>query len=231
MLQKTIPETIIAPSLIAADWWRIADCVREAERAGCSWLHFDAMDGHFVNNITLGPMFLEAVRPHSKVHFDAHLMISNPSDHLDAFIAAGADSISVHIENQIHLHRLIAHIKEKGVMAGAVLNPATPVDLLETVLPDLDYVLVMSVNPGFSGQQFLPLATEKVAQLNRLRSEKELKFLIQIDGGIGPATAPQVVEAGADVLVCGSSVFNDHTTVSQNVRALREALERTLERI
>lgn len=224
MSQRTSDEIIIAPSLIAADWWRIADCVREAEQAGCSWLHFDAMDGDFVNNITLGPMFLEALRPHSKLHFDAHLMISHPADHVDAFISAGADSISVHAENQIHLHRLIAQIKEKNVMAGAVLNPATPVEVLEVVLPDLDYVLVMSVNPGFSGQQFLPLATAKVARLGQLRKENELDFLIQVDGGIGPETAPQVVQAGADVLVCGSSVFNDRTPVVQNVRAIRDAL-------
>lgn len=223
-LQNIPDETIIAPSLIAADWWRIADCVREAEQAGCSWLHFDAMDGDFVNNITLGPMFLEALRPHSELHFDAHLMISNPADHLDDFIAAGADSISVHVENQTHLHRLIAHIKEKEVMAGAVLNPATPVSALEVVLPELDYVLVMSVNPGFSGQQFLPLATRKVAMLAQLREEKQLDFLIQIDGGIAPATAPQVVQAGADVLVCGSSVFNDRAPVAQNVREIRAAL-------
>ena len=218
-------EVILAPSLIAADWWRISECVQEVENAGCRWLHFDAMDGHFVSNLTLGPMFLEALRPHTKLHFDAHLMIGNPGDYLDNFIAAGADSISVHVENQTHLHRLIARIKEKEVMAGAVLNPGTPVGALEAVLPELDYVLVMSVNPGFSGQQFLPLATKKVAQLNTLRQDLDLKFLIQVDGGIGPSTAPQVVSAGADVLVCGSSVYNAKSSVAENVRALRASLE------
>jgi len=151
-------------------------------------------------------------------------MISNPADYLDDFISAGADSISVHAENQPHLHRLIARIKEKDVMAGAVLNPGTPVSTLQAVLPDLDYVLVMSVNPGFSGQKFLPLATEKIQQLSHIKSERGLKFLIQVDGGIGPLTAPQVVQAGAEVLVCGSSVYNQKSAVSENVRALREAI-------
>ena len=223
-MNPTAKEIIIAPSLIAADWWRIAQCVRDAEIAGCQWLHFDAMDGHFVANLTMGPMFLEALRPHTKLHFDAHLMVSNPSGYLDDFIAAGADSISVHVENQPHLHRLIARIKEKNVMAGAVLNPGTPLNTLDAILPDLDYVLMMSVNPGFSGQKFLPLTTGKIAQLSHIRIERDLKFLIQVDGGIAPATAPQVVEAGADVLVCGSSVFNRDSQVAESVGTLRNAL-------
>ncbi len=222
-------DVILAPSVIAADWWRMENQVREVEKAGCQWLHFDAMDGHFVPNLTLGPMFLEAIRPHTKLHFDAHLMISNPADFVDEFIAAGADSISIQVEGQLHLHRVIAQIKEnqahKRVLAGAVLNPATPVSFLDAVLPDLDYVLVMSVNPGFSGQKFLPLATQKIEQLKRLREERGLHFLIQVDGGVAPATAPQVVAAGADILVCGSSVFNEKAEVSCNVRAMKEAIK------
>lgn len=225
---ETPREVILAPSVIAADWWRMEDQVRAVESAGCQWLHFDAMDGHFVPNLTLGPMFLEAVRPHTQLHFDAHLMISNPTDFVDAFIAAGADSISVQVEGQLHLHRVIAQIKENSfgrkVLAGAVLNPATPVAALDAILPDLDYVLVMSVNPGFSGQKFLPLAIEKIAHLKRWRTERELSFLIQVDGGVSPATAPQVVVAGADVLVCGSSVFNQKASVADNVRALHVAM-------
>lgn len=217
-------EVILAPSVIAADWWRIAQCVHEAENAGCRWLHFDAMDGRFVSNLTLGPMFLEALREHTKLHFDAHLMIENPGAYVDDFIAAGADSVSVHVENQPHLHRLIMCIKEKNVMAGAVLNPATPVNTLDAVLPDLDYVLVMSVNPGFSGQKFLPLTTEKIAQLSNIKNQRGLNFLIQVDGGIGPATALPVVRAGADIVVCGSSVFNANASVADNVGALRRAL-------
>jgi ribulose-phosphate 3-epimerase len=221
-------EIIIAPSVIAADWWHMGNQVRAVENAGCRWLHFDAMDGHFVPNLTLGPMFLEAVRPHTKLHFDAHLMISNPADFVDEFIAAGADSVSVQVEGQLHLHRIIARIKEnksgKKVLAGAVLNPATPVSFLDAILMDLDYVLVMSVNPGFSGQKFLPLALQKIAHLKRLRDERELSFLIQVDGGVATATAPQVVAAGADILVCGSSVFNEKATVADNVRALEAAI-------
>ncbi len=225
MNHRAPEEVVIAPSLIAADWWRVADCVREAEAAGCGWLHFDAMDGHLVPNLTLGPMFLQALRPHSKLHFDAHLMISNPGQYLDAFIEAGADSVSVHVENQPHLHRLIARIKERDVLAGAVLNPGTPLCTLDAVLPELDYVLVMSVNPGFSGQHFLPLALQKIQQLSKFRSKQSLEFLIQVDGGIAPATASQLVQAGADVLVCGSSVFNSKMSVVDNVRAMRSSLE------
>lgn len=214
----------LAPSLIAADWWRIADQVREAETAGCQWLHFDAMDGAFVPNITLGPMFLEALRPHCSLHFDAHLMIENPGARLDDFIKAGADSVSVHAENQPHLHKLIWHIKDAGVLAGVVLNPATAVSTLDVVLSDIDYVLVMSVNPGFSGQKYLPLATQKIGQLARLRAEGGLQFLIQVDGGIGPKTAPEAVRAGAEILVCGSSIFNSKTSVATNVRSLQKAI-------
>lgn len=224
LLTEPARKVFLAPSLIAADWWRISEQIKELEEVGVEWLHFDAMDGQFVPNLTLGPMFLEALRPHSALHFDAHLMIENPAARLDDFIKAGANSISVHVENQPHLHRLIARIKDAGVLAGVVLNPATPVSALEVVLAEVDYVLVMSVNPGFSGQQFLPLATRKIAQLNRLRADRSLEFLIQVDGGIGPQTALEVVEAGAEILVCGSSVFNSHTTLTENVAALRAAI-------
>lgn len=215
----------LAPSMIASDWARPLDTVRELTEAGVEWLHWDAMDGHFVPNLTLGPMFLAALRPHTQLHFDAHLMLSQPGDYLDDFIAAGANSISVHVEAGAHLHRLIGRIKEAGVMAGAVLNPATPVSALNVVLAELDYVLIMSVNPGFSGQKFLPLAIDKIAVLNRRRQDQNLKFLIQVDGGVSPATAPLVVRAGADVLVCGSNIFNSGTP-QDNVRALREAIDK-----
>ncbi len=226
MIDGTFKRDIkLAPSMIASDWARPLDTVRDLTEAGVEWLHWDAMDGHFAPNLTLGPMFLEALRPHTGLHFDAHLMLSNPGDYLDEFIAAGANSISVHVEAGAHLHRLIGRIKEAGAMAGAVLNPATPVAMLDVILPDLDYVLVMSVNPGFSGQKFLPLAVDKIAALNRRRQEQGLNFLIQVDGGIAPTTAPLVVRAGADVLVCGSNIFNSGTP-QDNVRALRTAIDK-----
>jgi ribulose-phosphate 3-epimerase len=214
---------LIAPSMIASDWARPLETVRELEAAQVEWLHWDAMDGHFVPNLTLGPMFLAALRPHTKLHFDAHLMLSNAGDYVDEFIKAGANSISVHVEANTHLHRVIARIKEGGALAGAVLNPATPPNTLDTILPELDYVLVMSVNPGFSGQKFLPRSVEKVAALDEMRRVRGLDFLIQVDGGMAPTTAPAMVRAGADVLVCGSNIFSDGTP-AQNVAALREAI-------
>lgn len=215
----------LAPSMIASDWARPLETLHNLTEAGVEWLHWDAMDGHFVPNLTLGPMFLSALRRHTDLHFDAHLMLSNPGDYVEAFVEAGAQSISVHVEVGAHLHRLIGRIKELGAFAGAVLNPATPVSTLDVILPELDYVLVMSVNPGFSGQKFLPLAVDKIAVLNQKRQEQGLNFLIQVDGGVTPSTAPLVVRAGADVLVCGSNIFNSGTP-QENVRALRKAIDK-----
>ena len=216
---------ILAPSMIAADWSRSLEVVRELESAGCQWLHFDAMDGHFVPNLTLGPMFLAAMRPHTQLHFDAHLMLANAGEMLDGFLEAGANSLSVHVEGNPHLHRLLTRIQEGGAMAGAVINPGTPVGALEAVLEVVDYVLVMSVNPGFSGQKFLPLALPKIATLARWRRERGLNFKIQIDGGMSVQHAPEAVRAGADVLVSASGLFIEGQTLAQTVPAMFAAMQ------
>lgn len=216
--------SILAPSMIAADWWKISEDVRTLEEAGCSWLHFDAMDGNFVPNLTLGPMFLQAIRPHSKLHFDTHLMIDHAGAYIDDFLQAGADSISVHWENNPHLQRVLTQIRQGGALAGVVLNPATPISVLDAILQELDYVLLMSVNPGFSGQPFLPLVIRKIEQLAQLRQNHQLDLLIQVDGGIDAKTAPAVVQAGADVLVCGSSLFNDQP-LTENLVQMQRSIE------
>ena len=212
---------ILAPSMLAADWSRAGEVADELAFLGCEWLHFDAMDGHFVPNLSMGPMFLAALRERSALHFDAHLMIERPGERIADFLAAGAQSIAVHVEGNAHLHRLVSQIKEGGARAGVVLNPATPLAALEEMLPELDYVLVMSVNPGFGGQPFLPLATAKIRRLAQMRAQQELDFLIQVDGGIGAETASEVVAAGADVLVCGTALFRGD--VAANVAAIRAA--------
>ena len=215
--------SILAPSMIAANWWNISNDVQALENAGCSWLHFDAMDGNFVPNLTLGPMFLQAVRPYTKLHFDTHLMIDNAGTYIDDYVEAGANSISVHWENNPHLQRVLTQIRDGGAMAGVVLNPATPVNVLEAILDDVDYVLLMSVNPGFSGQPFLPLVIPKMQRLARMRQERGLKFLIQVDGGVSAQNAGQLVRAGADVLVCGSSIFNERP-LAENLAQLNQSM-------
>lgn len=216
--------TKIAPSILSADFANLANEIRDVEKGGADYIHVDVMDGHFVPNITIGPLIVEAIRPVTKLPLDVHLMIENPDRYIEEFVKAGADIITVHQEACIHLHRTIMMIKEQGVRAGVVLNPATPVSLIEEMLPELDMVLLMTVNPGFGGQRFIPSVLKKVEELSKLREALELDFEIEIDGGVNIETAGLCTDAGADVLVAGSAVYNQEDRAAA-IAAIREAAE------
>ncbi len=198
---------ILAPSILSADFGRLAEEVQAAERGGAGVVHVDVMDGHFVPNLTVGPVVVKAVRRATSLPIDVHLMIENADRYLDAFRDAGADWISVHVEASTHLQRTIAHLRGRGVSPGVVLNPATPLSSLEEILPEVDYVLVMSVNPGFGGQKFLPPALTKVRRLARSIGDRGLRVRVEVDGGIDTTNAKALVEAGAEILVAGNAVF------------------------
>lgn len=200
--------TIIAPSILSADFAKLGEEIAAAEAAGGDWIHVDVMDGHFVPNLTFGPPVIAAVRSATKLPFDVHLMIERPELSLADYIAAGADRITVHAEACTHLHRTIHSIKEKGLPAGVAINPATPVSVLEPIIHDLDLVLIMTVNPGFGGQTFIPYSLVKLRQVRTMLSDRGLEGVhVQVDGGINAETAPLVREAGANVLVAGNAVF------------------------
>jgi len=196
----------IAPSLLSADFSKLQEEVKDIEQGGADWLHLDVMDGHFVPNITFGPGLIKALRPHSNLFFDVHLMIENPDKYIQAFADSGADMIVVHAEACTHLHRTIQSIHATGKKAGVALNPATSLSVLDYILPDVDMVLLMSVNPGFGGQKFINIVP-KLERLMEMCKEQGVSPLVQVDGGITSETAPLVVNAGANVLVAGSAVF------------------------
>lgn len=198
---------LIAPSILSADFSKLGEEIRTVESAGADWIHVDVMDGHFVPNITIGPLVVEAVKRSTPLPIDVHLMIENADDYITAFARAGASHISVQVEACLHLHRTVQHIKASGAKAGVVLNPSTPIESLAWILEDIDYVLVMSVNPGFGGQKFIPNSISKIKALRKLIENRGLSALIEVDGGINETTIAEVAAAGADVLVAGSAIF------------------------
>jgi ribulose-phosphate 3-epimerase len=198
----------IAPSILSADFAKLGEEVFDVEKGGADFIHVDVMDGHFVPNITIGPLIVEAIRPVTKLPLDVHLMIEDPDKYIEAFAKAGADYITVHVEATRHLHRTLHLIKSFGVKAGVVLNPATPVETIQHIIADIDMVLLMSVNPGFGGQKFIPEVLPKIKKVKELAAEKGAAIEIEIDGGVNPETAKLCIEAGATVLVAGSAVYN-----------------------
>jgi ribulose-phosphate 3-epimerase len=214
---------LIAPSILSADFAKLGQEIKDVEAAGADWIHVDVMDGHFVPNLTIGPIVVEAARRSTKLPLDVHLMIERPDDYLEEFVKAGATYVTVHQEALYHLHRSVARIRELGAKAGVSINPATPVDSLSDVLADVDLVLIMTVNPGFGGQKFIDSGLEKIRKLDQWREERGLKFLIEADGGIAEGTAGAVSKAGCDVFVAGSAIFKapkgDYAAAIGKIRA------------
>jgi ribulose-phosphate 3-epimerase len=214
----------IVASILSADFTRLGEQVREAEEGGAQRIQIDVMDGHFVPNITMGPMVVEAARRCTKLPLEAHLMITNPEQYIEEFAKAGADVIIVHQEVSPHLHRIIQQIKAAGKMAGISLTPSTPVIVLEDILSLLDLVLIMTVNPGFGGQDFIPEMLPKISRLRQLITQRGFHCDIEVDGGIHEVTVPLVVKAGANLLVAGSAVYNEHESVAEAIARLRNAI-------
>jgi len=217
----------LAPSILSADFSRMGEAVAEATRAGADAIHVDVMDGQFVPTVTFGPQMVKDVRSWTDLPLDVHLMVVEPDTLISQFVEAGADIITVHIEACTHLHRVIHQIKSQGVKASVALNPGTPMQLIEEVLPDLDQVLIMSVNPGFPGQKFIPSVIPKIVKLRNELDRNKLPIELEVDGGVTEATAPLLVKAGASSLVAGSSVFNKRESVEEAMNRLRKSVSLT----
>ena len=217
---------LIAPSILSADGGRFAEEIAAVEKAGADWIHIDVMDGHFVPNITLGPAIIASLRKITALPFDVHLMIENPDNYIESFANAGADIITVHEEAANHLHRTVDLIKKFGKKAGVSLNPATPLSSIEEILPDIDLLLIMSVNPGFGGQQFIKNSLVKIKRANKMLAELPQKPLLEVDGGVNLSNISAIAQAGADVLVAGAAVFGT-ADYAQTISALKAAANKT----